>query len=90
MQAKIFKTIDLLRDYGPRLEMPHSRPLEDGILELRVQTHGDITRIQYFFVIGKEAILTNGFTKKTNKTPENEKQRAKNYRAEYLSRKGNG
>ena len=45
MQAKIFKTIDLLRDYGPRLEMPHSRPLEDGILELRVQTHGDITRI---------------------------------------------
>ena len=32
-------------------------------------------------------ILTNGFIKKTNKTPPAEKERAKRYRAEYLGRK---
>ncbi len=34
-------------------------------------------------------ILTNGFIKKTNKTPPAEKERAKRYRAEYLGRKEN-
>ena len=34
-------------------------------------------------------ILTNGFIKKSNKTPPAEKERAKRYRAEYLGRKEN-
>ncbi len=32
----------------------------------------NITRILYFFVVGDKAILTNGFIKKTNKTPKKE------------------
>ena len=40
-----------------------------------------------FFVVGKKIVLTNGFTKKTQKTPKSEIELAKRYRADYLSRK---
>ncbi len=45
---------------------------EDGIFELRAQQGSDITRVLYFFQIGNKAYLTNGFTKKTQKTPPSE------------------
>ena len=48
----------------------------------------NITRTLYFFYDGKQIILTNGFVKKTQKTPSAEIQRAKKYRAEYLRLKG--
>jgi phage-related protein len=38
---------------------------------------------------GRKAILTNGFIKKTQTSPPSEIDRAKNYRAEYLSREEN-
>jgi len=50
---------------------------------------GNITRVLYFFVIGKRAILTHGFVKKTDKTPSAEIEKAKSYRSEFLSREKN-
>ena len=38
-------------------------------------------------MIGKKIILTNGFIKKTQKTPSAEIEKAEQYRKEYLSRK---
>ena len=50
----------------------------------------NISRIEEEIVkFHKKVILTNGFIKKTNKTPPAEKERAKRYRAEYLGRKEN-
>lgn len=72
---------------GPELREPYSKPLGDGIFEIRVKLGSDITRVLYFFVIGKKIILTNGFTKKTQKTPVPEIERAKRYRADYHDRK---
>ena len=63
------------------------RNLEDGIFEIRTKFGSDITRVLYFFVIGRRIILTNGFVKKTQKTPASEIALAKQYRADYLSRK---
>lgn len=40
-------------------------------------------------MIGNKAILTNGFTKKTQKTPKSEIELAKKYRADYERRYGN-
>lgn len=88
MQAKIFRAVDTLRDYGPRLREPFSKPLGDGIFELRAKFGSDISRVLYFFVIGRRAILTHGFIKKTDKTPPAEIERAKRYRSDYLNREG--
>lgn len=86
MAAKILWTIDLLEDSGPKLREPYSGPLGDGIFELKIKLASDITRVLYFFIAGKKAVLTNGFVKKTQETPPEEIERAKMYRAEYLGR----
>ena len=86
MQAKIFHNIELLEQEGNMLREPYSKHLEDGIFELRNKVGNDITRVLYFFVIGETIVLTNGFTKKTQKTPKSEIQKAKDYRNEYLNR----
>lgn len=85
MKTKIYKTIGLLEDFGSKLRKPYSESLGDGILELRTQIGSDITRVLYFFIAGQKAILTHGFIKKTEKTPPEEKERAKKYRKDYIA-----
>ena len=89
MQAKVLRTIDMLESNGSELREPYSKHLDDGIFELRAQIGSDISRVLYFFMIGRKAILTHGFIKKTQKTPPSEIDRAKEYRAEYLEREEN-
>ena len=87
MRAKMLWTIQLLEVNGIELREPYSKALEDGIFEFRAKVGSDISRVLYFFVVGHKVILTNGFIKKSTKTPSGEKEKAKRYRAEYLSRK---
>ena len=86
MRAKIVMLIELLSLNGSALREPYSRHLVDGIFELRAKVGSDISRVLYFFVIGKKIVLTNGFIKKTPKTPETEIELAKKYRNELLNR----
>lgn len=86
MQAKMFRELELLETFGNELREPHSKSLGDGIYENRAKVASDITRVLYFFVINKKIILTNGFVKKTQKTPESEIMLAKKYRKDYLER----
>ena len=86
LKAKLIQEVDLLADMGNELREPYSKHLEDGIFELRVKQGSDISRVLYFFMIGKKIILTNGFVKKSQKTPKQEIELAKIYRADYLSR----
>ena len=86
--AKTLRSIDLLEKNGPLLREPYSKSLEDGIFELRTKQGSNITRVLYFFFIGKKVILTNGFVKKSQKTPKTEKELAKKYKADYEWRYG--
>lgn len=87
MKAKLYRMIELLEERGYTLREPYSKMLDDGIFELRVKQGTDISRILYFFVVGSKIVLTNGFVKKTQKTPEREIELAKKYRLEYEKRK---
>lgn len=69
MASKILRTIGLLEDNGPALREPYSKMLDDGIFELRAKVGSDITRVLYFFMIGRKVILTNGFVKKSQEAP---------------------
>ncbi len=88
MKAKLYRMIELLEERGYTLREPYSKMLNDGIFELRAKQGNDISRILYFFVVGSKIILTNGFVKKTQKTPEREIELAKKYRSEYEKREG--
>lgn len=86
LRAKTLRSISILEEFGNELRHPISAPLGDGIFELRTITGSDITRILYFFLVGEKIILTHGFTKKTQKTPLREIERAKKYRQDYMKR----
>lgn len=83
MQAKIIKVLDLLEHNGPLTGLPYSEHLENGIFEIRAKQSTNITRILYFFAVGRKIILTNGFVKKTQKTPRREIDLARKYRSDY-------
>ena len=87
MGAKVLSLIEILEEKGNQLRLPYSECLEDGIFELRCKFGSDITRTLYFFYEGANIILTNGFVKKTQKTPAQEIKLAKLRRDDYLSRK---
>jgi len=89
MRAKMLLSIRLVKEYGYLSRLPYSEELEDGIFELRAKSGSNISRILYFFVVGRKIVLTNGFIKKSQKTPRNEIEKAKRYRADYLSRMEN-
>ena len=86
MKAKMLRTIELLETNGMDLRMPYSEFLDDGIFELRAKVSSNITRVLYFFYVGNRAILTNGFIKKTQKTPKEELAKAKKYKADFIQR----
>lgn len=88
MKAKVLRTIDLLEQYGPSLREPYSKSLNGGIFELRIKLGSDISRVLYFFFIGKKVVLTNGFIKKTQKTPSEVIETAKKYKIDYERRNG--
>jgi phage-related protein len=59
----------------------------DDIWEVRVQFGGNIFRLLGFLEDTSLVILTNGFTKKTQKTPPQEIKLAEQRKADYLERK---
>jgi len=71
---------------GTELREPYSAPLEDGIFELRCKLGSNITRALYFFYVGKRIVVTNGFIKKTQKTPPGEIKLAKDRRKDWIER----
>ena len=86
MRAKLFRLLELLEEKGNTLREPYSKSLDDGIFEIRAKQGSKITRVLYFFYLGNKIILTNGFIKKSQKTPPSEIDLAKKYRAEYEKR----
>ena len=59
----------------------------EDIWEVRVQFGNDIFRLLGFFYSGSLVILTNGFAKKTQKTPQQEIALAIRRKEEYLARR---
>ena len=88
MAAKLIALMEILEERGTELRLPYSEALDDGIFELRCKQGSNITRALYFFYIGKRIIVTNGFVKKTQKTPVGELKLAKSRREDWIRRHG--
>ena len=87
IRAKLARAISRLQKNGTELREPFSKHLENGIFELRVSFSSNTSRVLYFFFAGRNVILTNGFIKKTQKTPRSEIEKAKRYREDYTNRR---
>ena len=88
VQAKIFWTIILTEN----VEKVPSKYLKyiigsNGVFEIRILTRNDIFRIFCFFNKQNELVLINGFQKKTQKTPQNEIDKAVKIKHDYENEK---
>jgi phage-related protein len=88
MRAKMVGLLELLEEKGNRLREPYSKQIDDGIFEIRCKVGSNITRVLYFFYFEGKIVLTNGFVKKTQKTPREEIRLAKERRSDYKERMG--
>ena len=86
LQAKVVGSLEVLSEKGNALREPYSKHLSDGIFELRCKVVTDIVRMLSFFHAGKLIVVTNGFVKKSQKTPPKEIALAKKRRKDYLTR----
>lgn len=85
LRAKAARTIELLRQFGPTLPLPHARKLSGYPLwELRVKQGSNIVRMFYFAKEGTTYVVTSGYVKKTDKTNRSEIERAMRLRATVL------
>ena len=84
VKAKIIWTLNLVEDLQ-RVPEPYLKHIENtiGLYEIRVQFGSDIFRIFCFFDQGQLVVLSNGFQKKTQKTPKKEIELALKIKAEY-------
>lgn len=71
MKAKLLTKLDKLETLGNELRFPDTRPIQDGLFELRVGKK-DITRTFFAFAIGRKIYILRTFVKKTPKTPQSE------------------
>ena len=80
--------LNVLQERGNQLREPYSKHLEDGIFEYVAKSVTIFQEFCNFFYYNGKIIMTNGFIKKTQKTPKSEIELAKKYRKEYLERFG--
>ena len=86
-QRKIAYVIDILKTQQ-RPGTNFVKHIREGIFELRAQHNGNIYRAFFIFDEGDIVMLFNGFQKKTQKTPENEIEKAIILKNEYYAEKG--
>ncbi|MHB1511137.1 MAG: type II toxin-antitoxin system RelE/ParE family toxin [Acidimicrobiales bacterium] len=58
--------VELLEEYGHLLRMPHSRPLGDGLFELRFDMSRQAWRITYWYRPDGVVVLLTVFRKQRN------------------------
>jgi len=83
--AKLLATIENVETEGiaVAIKMKWVRKLEKDLFEIRSKQGSDIQRALYFHNIGKEYMITHGFSKKTDKTPKQEINHAKMMMKKY-------
>jgi phage-related protein len=70
MQARFLHIAELLEAFGPqKVGMPHVRPLERKLWEMRMHGRDGIARAVYAAVQGRTLLVLRVFVKKTQATP---------------------
>lgn len=88
VQNKIFKVIEVIEtlERVPSNYLKHLKGT-DGLYEARIRLSTNIWRVFCFFDEGRLVILLNGFTKKTQKTPKKEINKALKLMKKYYGEK---
>ena len=81
-KRKFFILVKRMAEFGKISDITKYRNEGNDIYAFKPQPD----RYLSFFIKGKKIIITNGFIKKTEKLPKNEKDKAIKHRTDYLNR----
>ncbi len=81
-----FRVIEILEQI-PEVYLKHIKN-SSGLYEIRVQVGNNIYRIFCFFDIDNIVVIGHGFQKKSQKTPQQQIERAEKIKREYYENKG--
>lgn len=70
--ARFVRYAERMEIYGPNLGMPHTRPVGDGLFELRLKAAEGIARVFFCTVVGRQVVVLHQYVKKSEKTPKRE------------------
>ena len=85
-KKKVAYVLDMIKTQE-RLNSNFVKSIRDGIYELRASHNGNIYRAFFIFDEGNIVMLFNGFQKKTQKTPNNEIEKALKLKNGYYASK---
>lgn len=73
LQSRFLHVSGMLEQFGPqKVGMPHVRPLEQKLWEMRMKGRDGIARAIYFVATGRRLVVVRVFVKKSQKTPRRE------------------
>jgi phage-related protein len=75
-----------VEEFGHKFPFPHAKYIGADIFETRFRGQEGHIRVLYFFYDQDKVIFTNGFIKKTGKTPKNEIEKAIERGNKYLNK----
>ena len=70
--ARYVRYAERMEIFGPDLGMPHTRPMGDGLFELRLKAAEGIARVFFCTVVARKIVVLHQFVKKSDKTPNRE------------------
>ena len=76
--ARFVRYAERMEMYGPNLGMPPTRPMGDGLFELRLKAAEGIARVFFCTAVGRQIVMLHQFVKKSEKTPKRELKIAQN------------
>lgn len=78
IQARMLRLLELVELHGVYLGAPHSKPLGNGLFEIRAKAKEGIGRSLFCYIDGNKVVVLVAFVKKSQKTPKKELQLARN------------
>ncbi|MCI1552986.1 MAG: type II toxin-antitoxin system RelE/ParE family toxin [Levilactobacillus sp.] len=87
--AQLAETLSKIQKFGMLNSRKQKwvRELEHNLFEIRSRQANNIQRVIYFHFENDHYVITHGFTKKTQKTPQREIQRGRHRRTLYTTKR---
>ena len=75
--ANFLHIAEMIEEFGPNIGKPYTAPMGSGLFEIRAKGKEGIGRALFCLEKDKEIIILHSFTKKTQKTPKREIDKAR-------------
>ncbi len=78
IQARMIRLLEMMEKHGAHLGEPHTKPMGNGLFEVRAKAKEGIGRGFFCYMKGESIVVLHAFVKKDQKTPNRELELARN------------